>query len=136
MKKIVICVSFVLCGFIFPDIINISPNRDKWEVSDIDEERNRKREQFVNAPTRNNLEKIWGTLFYQGSSNKDKYDLFPYEWYMAFHNNDYTAKYTMHRMLLDTIYDQSHYIPNACMKEFAKKIRPTINKTANEAQKK
>jgi len=122
MKKIIVYVILIIIGIILPDIVKFFRQSDSLDFPDIYQERDQVRIMFIESPSRNNIEKIWDALFYQGCNNKDKYDLFPYEWYMAFNDNDYIAINTIHRMLLDTIYNENHYIPNTTMKEFADRI--------------
>lgn len=122
MKKVTLYFILVGLGIVSPELVDYFRCRDLQDFPDIFQERDDVRIQFLENPSRKNIEKIWEALYYQGCNNKDKYDLFPYEWYIAFNDSDYIAINTVHRMLTDTIYDEEHYVANASMIEFAGKI--------------
>lgn len=89
-------------------------------------ERDSVRVNFCNNPSTENLNDIWGAIVYQHGIKK--YDLFMYTWYTAFAENDESGRYTVYRLLTDTIYDKNHYTPNSSMLEFANRIKPILTK--------
>lgn len=124
MKKIVcIIISFAL-GFFSPDIIWSARNTiSDFQIDIVVEDKDGLRKDFFNNPCREKLDSIWCSIPYQ-ANKLQQYDLFVYTWYIAFRYNDYNARYTLYRMLTDTLFDKNHYIPNLTMKEFAQKIQP------------
>lgn len=124
MKKIVyIIISFVL-GFFSHDIIwPVRNTIDDLQIDIVVEDIEGLKKDFFNNPCKVKLDSIWRSIPYQVNELR-QYDLFPYTWYVAFQYGDYNARYTLHGMLTDTLYDDNHYIPNSTMKEFAQRIQP------------
>lgn len=89
-------------------------------------ERDSVRINFCNNPSIENESEIWGAIVYQHGIKK--YDLFMYTWYTAFAENDEGGRYTLYRLLADTIYDKNHYTPNSSMLELANRIKPILMK--------
>lgn len=123
----------VAMGIILPDVVKLFTHQDSQDFPDIFQERNQVRIKFIENPTLNNNDKIWEALFYQGCKNKYKYDLFPYEWYIAFNDSNNISLHTIHRMLVDTVYDKDHYVANASVIEFADRIESIKNQLEKNA---
>lgn len=122
MKKICVTIITIIVGFFIPDIVSslrdyISDLQNDIVVEDVDEIR----KGFYMNPSINIVDSLWCSIPYQ-AERLPAYDLFPYTWYVAFQYDDYSSRYTIHRMLSDTILDENHYIPNSLMEEFAQKI--------------
>lgn len=88
---------------------------------------------FCRDPTVENHYMLWEPLVYQGNTLR-QYDLFIYLWYTGFNDSVYSARYTLHRMLTDTIYDKSHFIPDSTMLEFTNKLKPLSSKDVKDAK--
>lgn len=122
MKRIIVIILTIIVGFFIPDIVTstrdyISDLHNDIVVENIDEIR----KEFYKNPSKNIVDSLWCSIPYQ-AERLPAYDLFPYTWYVAFQFDDYSSRYTIHRMLTDTILDENHYIPNSPMEEFSQKI--------------
>lgn len=115
---------------VFPEIIKTIKSLGKHEQIIVAENADSLKTLFFNSPSRENLDNLWEPLEYQNYSLKE-YDLFPYEWYAAFTCKDKIALHTLRRMLVDTIFDKNHFIPNSSIIEFANQLE-SENKTMGE----
>ena len=127
MKKLLYTCLIIVVGFFVPDIIMVNSNQHRIvHVENIDSVRMR----FYNTPNQENLNSIWASIPYQGNT-VNQYDLFVYTWYISFVYEDFSSRNTIYEMLMDTLYDERHYIPCADMIEFAQKIKPTKRNKSN-----
>lgn len=124
VKKGICVLILIIIGMLTPEIVQLVRSLGENDINiDAPADEDSVRVAFCRNPNRENLSKIWEPLIYQGNSRRE-YDLFPYEWYAAFNDSDYKARYTIYRMLVDTVIDKDHYVPNIGMTEFANIIKP------------
>ena len=135
MKKSVGIIMLILAGFLSPEFVkciqNIGkpvPNEEVLAYEDS------VKALFYRNPSVDNYDLLWEPLVYQCNILR-QYDLFIYLWYIGFNDSIYSTKYTLHRMLTDTIFDKSHYIPNSTMLEFTNKLKPLSSNNIKDANK-
>jgi len=130
MKKLFYFYIIFAIGMVLPEIIqtikSLAEPTPSVDNHDPFAERDSVRANFCNNPSIENLNEIWGEIVYQHGIKK--YDLFMYTWYTAFAESDESGRYTVYRLLTDTIYDKNHYTPNSSMLEFANRIKPILTK--------
>jgi len=127
--KILIFVIGLVLGFFSPNIVSTVTNaiNDSQRVI-IVQDKDELRREFYNNPSKENWDELCGAIPYQVNT-LGQYDLFANIWYVAFQYDDYSARYTLHLMLTDTILDDNHYIPNSNMMEFAQTIKSKRKQT-------
>ncbi len=122
MRKFVSYLLLIIIGFLSPELVK-SIQAIGETASHVDNSVNEDsvRALFCRNPTIENHDLLWEPLVYQGNTLR-KYDLFIYMWYTGINDSIYSSRYTLHRMLTDTIYDKNHFIPNSTTSEFANKF--------------
>ena len=135
MKKSVCIIMLILAGFLSPEFVKCIQNTGKPvpnEEVPVDEDS--VKALFCRNPSVNNYDLLWEPLVYQCNIIR-QYDLFIYLWYTGYNDSINSARYTLHRMLTDTIFDKSHYIPNSIMLEFTNKLKPLSSKKIKDENK-
>ena len=134
MKKGVGIIMMIVAGFLSPEFVkSIMAIGESVPTEEVPVEEDSVKALFCRDPTVENHDMLWEPLVYQGNTLR-KYDLFIYLWYTGFNDSVYSSRYTLHRMLTDTIYDKSHFIPDSTMLEFTNKLKPLSSKDVKDAK--